>query len=513
MFWVVAPGVLLSAWAFDLGTGSAMVPRWAVVQTVAALILALTLWRGTVSRAALWCLPFLAWAGFAVLWSGDWRFGLLDWLHLLALAVVAFGVAVSDHPARLHWAVIAALPGVLAALVVWPDIFGGHGNENFAAEYLCMAAAFAAFPPKGPRWARHGARIIALCAAGYALGVSHSNAPVAVLGASLVAAAIYARQHWLAVALALAALAAPVFHEEIRASVLARAELFINSGIMWWSAPFQGHGTGGFNAAYPLYQEAHRALLGDGTRVLENFTLYAGNVHNEPLQVLSEQGLIGLMLAGLALVPLFHGGRGESLTAARACLFVAGVLSLIGFPLRNPSTGFLAAVAFGLAVAPGAVTATKRVIALPVAAMAAGFMVVGVKHVRAEAHYALTANYIESSPLLALRANLAAHQIFPLERRYRHQLLLTMTNLLATRPSALTVEAADRAYEISMSAGPNPSVQLARLMYMFNSGRWRTEDVSGLVRQLETQAAFQPVVVRALREIKTKMAALRKDHP
>jgi hypothetical protein len=99
----------------------------------------------------------------------------------------------------------------------------------------------------------------------------------------------------------------------------------------------------------------------------------------------------------------------------------------------------------------------------------------------------------------ALQANLDAYRRYPFERRYRHQLMLTMGALLKAAYGDVTVtkEAADQAYRISRTAAPYmPAIKMTRLEYLLNNELWRTEgdEVDELLGWLTVHASLQPGV-------------------
>lgn len=71
----------------------------------------------------------------------------------------------------------------------------------------------------------------------------------------------------------------------------ARIPLWLNSLVIIRDHPLQGVGLGGFESAYPLY---HKAAMND---IAYSDRLWIGGTHNDPLQLLTELGLVGLALA------------------------------------------------------------------------------------------------------------------------------------------------------------------------------------------------------------------------
>lgn len=139
-------------------------------------------------------------------------------------------------------------------------------------------------------------------------------------------------------------------------SVTSRLDLWHDGLRAWLDAPLFGAGLGGWDTAHPLHETADHLWAFQ----------YA---HNEPLQILAEQGLVGLL--GWALVA-FAAGRGllralravphDEGTAAGAGVLV-GVLAVLlqslgDFPLHVPGLALPWALLAGIAA--GALTHRER---------------------------------------------------------------------------------------------------------------------------------------------------------
>tara|TARA_R110002020_G_scaffold469218_2_gene694044 strand:- start:173 stop:733 length:561 start_codon:yes stop_codon:yes gene_type:complete len=134
-------------------------------------------------------------------------------------------------------------------------------------------------------------------------------------------------------------------------------------------------------------------------------------------------------------------------------------------------------------------------------ATVAAFMLVynGAWALRAEQGFAVVRHYIEQDTPIALAANIKTYQMFPFERRYRHQFSLTVASLLkkAHGHVEITDEAADEAFRIARTASPYlPAVLMVRLEYLLNTTRWQTEreEIETLLAYLRTHASRQPGV-------------------
>ena len=127
----------------------------------------------------------------------------------------------------------------------------------------------------------------------------------------------------------------------------ARAEIFTNTTQVIAQHPLWGSGQGSFNYVYPEFREYHLNWFPDiGTR-LTPIAMFSGQAHNEVLQVWSELGLIGLFLSVLFIKTL-RKPKTQLQWAAIFTLAVCFILSMVGFPLRNPSTSLLAVISISI---------------------------------------------------------------------------------------------------------------------------------------------------------------------
>ncbi len=498
-----------SVWGF--GTMSPYYPRWLVIYvmaSVAGIAFIVHLWKRRALRigaADLAVFAFVAYAAQSILWSADWREGLYEIQNLAALAVVFLYV----RHANPKWVPEAALFCIVLTLVlVWlfPADNGGHGNPNFTTEFLLIAAPLACgirgrpclfIPP------------VFLAVAVYLFFFNTSNIEFAVLiglGAILYGwALVRASGRW-AVAMhmgvALAGGAGVLLLGTIPSvvsSLNGRLELFTNTIVMWWDKPFFGHGLGSFNYVYPLFREFHLTLFPGMGTILRTPTMYAGHAHNELLQGLAELGIVGMVLAGLFLWIVFARRRDqETPLSAIWVLVIAAMVAMIEFPLSNPATAILVAVALGQVAqreeewvrVPNPAT-----LGLSVLTVLAGVVLIGSggAAVAAERHIASMRVYWDADPLHSLRANMRAREIYPLPSYTRHHLVLTLANLMARRPVAIAANAADHIYAISKTASANnPASLIARVEYLMAAGRYKEPEVEMLLAQLKRRATLMP---------------------
>ena len=283
-----------------------------------------------------WVWAFLIYAGLSLLWSPDWREGLLRFQNIFAVfMVVVFTARTSFNVGFLALAVIA---GTAVTTFTHPDLYGGFGNENYRADTILIAAPLLMYLPRF-RW-------IALvgCGAFYATIMTGSIiAVVGVLTAALVAFLVLCRS-WFSIVFigAVVANLAVVtrFWEFLPGtSYWHRVELWHNTLLMWLSSPVFGHGIGSFDYVYPVFAERHLWLI-DRT-LLSNPVMLATASHSDILQLLAALGVVGFGLGAMVLVHVKW-----RTWAGVACLCGLGVAS-VGFPLQVPSSAIMAGAALG----------------------------------------------------------------------------------------------------------------------------------------------------------------------
>lgn len=140
-----------------------------------------------------------------------------------------------------------------------------------------------------------------------------------------------------------------------------RAAMWAATGRMVMAHPLAGVGAGAWEVNIPVYQTAETVTETD---------FYA---HNEPLQLLSEYGVTGVLflglLAGYLLISMYKtwSERSEAITAnaplratALASLLMLLIVSNAGFPWRMASTGALFALSLSLLAATDAANRDGR---------------------------------------------------------------------------------------------------------------------------------------------------------
>jgi hypothetical protein len=500
-----AAAIVAACIAFGFGTTDPMAARWVAVYVISAAAVVFIAWNGyRFKKTHAWAMALYAWAWISLLWSPDWKEGLNQAKDATAILAVFLWATQTDLK-RIENVVTFALACFLALYIAYPHIDGGFGNRNFASEFVLMAIPFAAKAAWDSRSLSGKAlsAVVLLGAIGYLFGFNASSEKWAVLGAAGVLAfcfCVYMRAWITTGILATSGLAflPVILAQSTLYSIGARLEFGWNTLVMWAAAPVFGHGWGSFNYVYPTYQQAHYRLFGDvGTRLGE-VTIIAGNAHNELLQVGSELGLVGAVIAVGFGYRLFRHGQGW---AVLSCLFVAGVVSMVSFPLRNPSTALIAAMAAGVAVqqeAPLRVLPSRRALAVPAGALLSlSLLLCGWFWFQAQVHFSNVRAYLleaKPNPLAALSENVTALAYWPIDRQIRHQLILSVRAASSLPNVNLDPKAADRAYQISGStAQRSPDTEFARVEYLINSGRWsESGEIDSILDRMRRSAPHLP---------------------
>jgi len=328
-------------------------PRWTVLTVAAAFILFTTRRLGWPEILGL---LFIVWAALSLLWSPDPAQGALNLQSMICLwaVFVFFRQRVERLPV---WVMPLCVLGAIGLQYWWPSNYGGFGNQNWIAEWLLIAVPLCFLH-------RYLGLTVGALASAHLAFENTSMLPLFVV-ASAVAIQL-ARVRWWALAPALSALAgAPFlfqeFFKDALGSVFTRLEISYNSLVLWTQHPLGGVGAGGYNYAYHSVQEAHFSWLGHGS-ALKNGHYYVGFAHNEPVQLLSEYGLVGAALMAAFLFAALRGAKAGPYSLALAS---AALISLVAFPVQNPGTAVLIAASLGMAtkdwrVCPGIIPSRIR---------------------------------------------------------------------------------------------------------------------------------------------------------
>lgn len=349
-------------------------PKWTVLYA-AFVIVTLCSWRELyrLDTVGWLVLVFIGWAVLSLLWSSDWRSGVLQVQNLVVLAGLFFAWrAWGKHLAEI---VTIALAFALAIIVVAPEVhialnpeyfattsvFPSYslspaqkdmiirlvvfGNENFSTEWVLMALPMAGYVVfGGERFERKMiVKIIALIL--FVLGLVYlffNDSQLELVGLFSFMLCYFIWKRWWALAviwvlvpLNIVLMWPELIPDGLMGSLGARAVFGINTASMWLDLPLFGHGFGSYNYEYPRYGMDHQALVNIGPKMaLSN---YIGAAHNEPLQLLAELGIVGFGIAGLVILAALRKPR-----FPLATLWILAGLMLTGFPLQNPATALLA---------------------------------------------------------------------------------------------------------------------------------------------------------------------------
>jgi O-antigen ligase len=533
-------GVTLS---YGLGTSSFTLPKWLflVVGAAAAMFFAaLRLRSGLRSRrgiafdatdAAL--AAFCGYAGLSLLWARDPGAALLELAGYLALAAIFLYARRTDGDRLAFRIALVSLLAIFALLVrgvLLPKAIGGFGNVNHFAGTLLVAVPFALLWFRlraGPdRWA---GPLLAAAALVWLAAVNGSGMEYAVIAALAAAAALLwtSRRFGRPAAVALAAAAAiagivvlwlawdrlveiyPFRH---------RVEFFVNTLALWRERPMFGHGLGGFDYAFPRFQQYHLTLFPPerypafGVLSLYHAFRLADAAQNEALQLLVETGVAGVLLAGLVLIAplraaLADHDRSPLFLAAALALGALVTLALLGSPLRAPSTAAFGALALGIlsrrrddAPAPfriplGPATATATTFAGALAL--AGTLYASAHVYRAGIDHGLAQALRARSSWLSLVLESRAHDRVPQSPQYRRQLYLNYVDWFQQTRERGNPKAPDEQalFRSAMSAGPYvPGLLLVRIRYLLirRPGLYEREEIE---LRLSALKAWVPYLV------------------
>jgi O-antigen ligase len=348
-----------------------------------------------------------------------------------------------------------------------PEQWSGFGNRGYAAEAFTLSIPF-----MWPLWrfrspvrsrqqiARAFAAIVAAADAGYVLLFTPSMieafvAAVFLAIASLVLAFRRGRRLGWAVVAAWVLLPPLIAWGgwdalKLTSRLLIRTELWVNTGFMVADRPLFGHGAGSFIEVYPLYKEAHGDLMPFVNTAFESYVTEAEAAHNDPIQLLTELGIFGL-LPFLAIVAwaLRAGARRMAsdpfAAAGGAALITILTESLIEYPFQRAATLFLAAVALGFVGQgqpqgfgqwrvrlPGPI----RHGAIPISVVAMACLLFA-SHRQYEAEILLDrARAPGTDPVRGFEAMYQAYKLDPLERRVRTALPVMLDGLIRARGAA-----------------------------------------------------------------------------
>ncbi|MGK0362918.1 MAG: tetratricopeptide (TPR) repeat protein, partial [Bradymonadia bacterium] len=305
-----------------------------------------------------------------ILWQGGLRGG-LSWLLLAATALISgtstavwlatwqlgwwAALLLGRHAPARHSAIAAA--GALAALPAWYDPNGLFGNPDYVAAFvaLCVPSAWVMMT-QDRRWA-----IVLVAMLGALVHAQSLGAWAALAVVAVIALAIHRR--WAAVALlGLLAIAGALGRESVATHLEGRAHLAGVTARVARTAAFVGLGAG----------QLHGAFLVQQARTLDDAALWtnAHHAHAEPLQVVAEQGLLGLALLCLPILIALR----RPWTTHHATVGVGVILGAVTLPLYMPGVCLLVAHGLGAALGPSA--ATSPIWRWPARLLGAGLLLI-----------------------------------------------------------------------------------------------------------------------------------------
>jgi O-antigen ligase len=337
--------------------------RWACLSAVVCLALFVWTFRGElrVSRASVIALLFVAYAAMSLLWTPDWREGLLSLYNLVVLTGLFLTVQNMDREWLAKAVPVVASVAVMlsiAGTVMWPESIGLSGNENFQAEFLCLLIPSCLIGMTS--WSEK--TIGALCLMSAVLGsvvlfgLNASDAKWAGLGGLaglLILALGTSRPRGALIMLVSGSLALWILlSQRVLTSIGQRLELGYNTILMWLEHPIFGTGIGGFGYYYPDFQEAHTGLI--NSRSMWGMWLFAGAAHNEYIQALAVFGVAGIVILGAFVWVAFKDRAADPLANwSLVVLSILAGLSAVNFPLQNPATAAIGVIALAMMLKPG----------------------------------------------------------------------------------------------------------------------------------------------------------------
>lgn len=536
LFVLVGLGTML---AYGLGTSSFTLPKWLFLVAGAAVVVLVAGLRLRSRRAIAFdavdaaLLAFVGYAGLSLLWAPDRAGSVLHLAGLVALAVLVLYARRCDAGRLAFRIALVSLITVAALLVrsvALPKSGGGFGNDNHFTGTLLLCVPFALLWFRlraGPdRWL---GPLLAAAGLAWLVAVNGSRLEYAVFAGLAGGAILLRTSHRLgrrpAFALFAAGTAAGLLVLWLGWDRLVeiypfreRVELYLNTVAMWHERPLFGHGIGGFDYAFPRFQQVHLEIFPPdrypafGTISLYHAFRLADAAHNEALQIFAETGFAGGALAALFLyapvrAALIRYDRSPFLFAASLAAGVLTMLAMLGSPFHSPSTAALGALALGILCrredgddAPFRIP-LPSVSAAALAAAAtlafAGTFYLSLAAYRAGLDHGLSQALRARSSYVALALELRAHDRFPLSPEYRRQVYLNYVDWFAQTRERNNPRAPDEQtlFRTAMSAGPAlPGLLLTRIRYLLlrRPGTYEREEIE---LRLSALKAWMPYLI------------------
>ncbi len=287
------------------------------------------------TRTDWWAMLFVAYAALSILWSPDQGHGLVNFAHIAAGFILVFVLKGMD----VRLGVVIAYTIVL--VLDFTDSVGVFGNKNWTAEFLLIAAPLVLWWGWDTNVKGLISMALLLTAVVDLVYFNSSQTEWVVVGVCFWGLFMRKLRFRTALGLTLAVIPTLVLAYGIFAlegnSVWSRFEIWHNTfaGL----DPVLGHGLGSFNYVYDTFREAH--FVWRDWSIMTKPTQYAGAAHNVVVQILSELGIVGLVLAIMPFLFI----RLPPFAAASVVIF--GVIAMFGFPEQNPQTVLLLCIALG----------------------------------------------------------------------------------------------------------------------------------------------------------------------
>ena len=283
----------------------------------------------SLSLLALGVLLFLF--GHLRLWSPAFPRAFAAMVFWTSVPVAALGLAQAALPGRLDFGLQAL--GKMAA-------FSTLGNPQFVAAWLVFALPLA--PAIAATSTSRRARSAVLAAAAVAalcLILTRSASGLLALGAAvLVMVAARARRPFptrILVGLALAIPLAAVYLGLATHSGRGRIMIWMETILIWIKHPWLGVGLGQYNL-YQLEAQHRFFALGDWTQRFQQNASFVLDAHNQYLQLLAEQGVIGLGLFVWLVVVVLREARSRARDPLMGALAAAWCGLLVLFLWNAP---------------------------------------------------------------------------------------------------------------------------------------------------------------------------------